>query len=545
MAEISKLQIRAKVLSVISEIKTINTFNETLLNKYVDELSDIQDRKALFDIFIKEYLKLNENEYIFSALCVKELISKEYIEEKVFELIKSTSLSDELKYKLVQLLRIVGCNCDFTELPQYFDNPNEVLDKETQRLLDAATFNPESVLDFLDFVSAVSYNDRSLLLKSLKLDYQGDVLANIVYPILYSDFEDDFVLDVVKLLSDSKSSLAIAPFNYLIQTSSNINIVNACKMGLKKLKLSGAKQELAEEYFKNMIEKSIPAEFFTTIPDGKGNQALLISRCNNADKYLLAAIVINDIQGIIDCFGFFNITQEEIIKILTKFYKSEGKYKVSPSYIKMRIDIAVQKTIQNKMRFPYEFICWSPLISDIEPLSFDLKDYSNKNCKLQTCSKDTILTLLTQEYTLRWFITPDENRELKSIVDNLYSSSDINVDDLNNYIKDNIDNILDEKTLSIWKDRIYNLIYLLRNNDKLKEADIFYTMLNNENFFNLFKQIIVQRSIFSYFVGTKENIKDSIFTTNIFLKKKSDEQKLDSKKIDKIIDKLTKSWLNG
>ena len=104
-------------------------------------------------------------------------------------------------------------------------------------LLENAVFNPESMLDFLDFVSAISPKDRHLLLDSLSLDYSGDVLANIIYPILYSDFEDDFVLDVINVLAESKSSLAIAPFEYAINTSQNQNIVNACQVGLKKLKL--------------------------------------------------------------------------------------------------------------------------------------------------------------------------------------------------------------------------------------------------------------------------------------------------------------------
>ena len=58
MSEMSKLQIRAKVLSVISEIKTCKHYNAQIFEKLKEELSQIEDRSALFDIFIKEYIKL-------------------------------------------------------------------------------------------------------------------------------------------------------------------------------------------------------------------------------------------------------------------------------------------------------------------------------------------------------------------------------------------------------------------------------------------------------------------------------------------------------
>ncbi len=545
MPELSKLQIRAKVLTVISEIKSIQTYSEDILLRFISDFSEIEDKKALFDIFIKEYIKMNEKEYIFSSLLLKETVPNDYINTECMELLKSTNLSDELKYKLIQLIRITGKELDYNEIPQYFDNPEEVLDKETKRLLEAAVFNPESMLDFLDFTSAVSAHDRSLLLNSLKMDYSGDVLANIIYPILYSNFEDDFKLNVVNILSDSKSSIAIAPFKYLIETSENTEIVNACKTGLKKLKLSGAKSEIAEEYFKNIIKSTKPAEFFTTIPDGNGNQALLVSRCTPESKYLLSATVTNDISGVIDCFGFYNITQEELIKILAKFYQAEGKYKVTKEYIKSKTIDAINKNISLKRNFPYEFICWSPLLCDIKPLDISLKEYAEKNCKIQLVSRNDILQLLTKDYTLRWFITPEENKIIKEVVDTIYSTDNIEINKINSMLKDKVTTLFNQEFTELWLNRIYNLIYLLRMNAKLKDADLFYTMLKSEEYLLLFKEILLQRSVFNNFVTKKEHINDTKLAANIFRKRNSAENKLDSKKIDEIIEILNRSWLNG
>ena len=329
MTQYSKLQIRAKVLSVISSVKSLQYRNEDTLNSLVQELSEIDDKKAVFDIFIKEYLKLDEDDYNFCACIIKNLVPKDYITEKSIEYIKSQNLSDEYKYKIVRLLRLAGGDYNYSELQSYFENPQEVVDIETKNLLNSAVFNPESMLDFLDFLSAVSSADKSLLLGSLNSDYEGDVLANIVYPILYSDFEDDFILQAIDVLLDSKSSLAIAPFEYLIQVSENQEIVNACKKGLKILKLAGATKEKADEYFHNIIKSSTLSQAFATIPDGTGKQAILLTRKYSDNNMSISAFVISDILGVVDCFGFFNISEDEVNRIIDKFYNSEGKYLVS------------------------------------------------------------------------------------------------------------------------------------------------------------------------------------------------------------------------
>lgn len=545
MTQLSKLQIRAKVLSVISEIKTLRNFNEDAIAKYKSELEQISDKKALFDIFLKEFVKMQEAEYIFSACLLKEIVPEEYINSKVLEELKSSSLSDEYKYKLVQLLRITDGTDNFSEIPSYFDNPEEILDLETKKLLEKAVVNPEAMLDFLDFVSAVSQNDRNLLLNSLSQDYTGDELANIIYPILYSGFDDSIILDCVKILINSRSSLAIAPFEYLIKTSNNEDIVNNCRLGLKQLKLAGASKENADKYFNNVIKDSSPAEFFTTIPDGAGNQALLISRVTSKGKYHLSAVVINDVSGIIDCFGFYNISPDELYRVIDKFYQTEGKYKVPAEYAKTKIQTAVDITIKQKRKFPYEFICWNVLLNDVNLMADSLENIISKKYSAVDISKDEILTLLTKDFTLRWFISPSENDVIKKMVDVFYNMSDIDISFINQEIKNKFNTIFDDNSSNIWQSRLYNLIYLLQENSYSNEADCFYTIVKNNEYFNLFKYVLIQRSIFNHFISLRELCKESLLATNIFRKKNLNEQKHDIKKIDNLIKLMKKSWIDG
>ena len=59
----------------------------------------------------------------------------------------------------------------------------ELINKETKQLLDTAIMNPEAQIDFMDFMSAISDEDKIILIKSLEEDYANDALANILIPV--------------------------------------------------------------------------------------------------------------------------------------------------------------------------------------------------------------------------------------------------------------------------------------------------------------------------------------------------------------------------
>lgn len=539
MAEFSKLQIRAKVLSVISEIKSAVNLDEDLFVKLMPVLQEIDDKESLFDIFIKEYIKLEEKEYMYCSYILNGLISKDYIQEKSFDILKSPSYSDESKYKIVQLLRVIGTVNAVDAIPQYFENPEEVIDLETQKLMENAVINPESMLDFLDFIYTVSDKDKKILLASIKDDYQGDFLANIVYPILYADFDDDFKIQAVELLCDSKSSVAIGAINYLLSISNNEKVIHACNVALKKLKLAGASEQKAQKYFLNVVANSEPKDFYTTIPDGNGNQALLSSRINNEGNYTFSAVVINDNFGIIDCFGFYNIPKSEFDKITDKFFNSEGQYKVSPEYVKFQINNAFENSKRLKRKLPYEFVCWSPLLADI------MADKENINYNPQKdYSKDDILNVLIFNYTYRWYITTSENKRLKELIDSVYNLENPDIDLYNNMFFDAKDKIFTEEVKSIWKNRLAELIYILTVNNYSEDADKFKFILKNNEMFNIFLSVLLQRSIVNNIVNIKETQKGLSGTVNIFRKKTMQGTEYDLKKLDLILNILERNWIN-
>ena len=352
----------------------------------------------------------------------------------------------------------------------------------------------------------------------------------------YSD--EKFKIQAVELLSDSKSSVAIPAIKYLINISDDEKVKQACNLALKKLQLSGASEEKAQEYFKNIIKDSKPAEFYTTIPDGNGNQALLSSRINKNKKYSFSAVVVNDISGIIDCFGFYDIPESEFNKITEKFFNSEGQYKVSPEYIKFQTNSAFKLSEKLKKTLPYEFIAWNTLLADIEPKK-DIITTNKKNYK-----KDKILEVLTLKYTYRWFITTEENKILKDLTDNICKLEKPDIETINQMFNQVKNDIFNNEIKDIWKNRLFELSYILSENDKQEIADKFLYIANNKDTFDLFLSIILQRSIVFNLAIIKNSQEENKKTINIFRRKTQPENTYNIKQIDEVLKVLKRNWIN-
>ena len=117
-------------------------------------------------------------------------------------------------------------------------------------------------------------------------------------------------------------------------------------------------------------------------------------------------------------------------------------------------------------------------------------------------------------------------------------------ENFNQILVEYVDKIFDSAEENIWKNRLKQLIYLLNENDYKSEASKFLKLLKDDELFILFKQVIIQRSLFNNLLLLKENVKQSSLPINIFRKKMVNDEKYNVAKIEDIVFELKKSWLN-
>ena len=139
-------------------------------------------------------------------------------------------------------LRECSKHVNYEQYLQYFENPDEIIDADTVKLLENARINPEAQIDFLDFVNALPEQEKEMLVSSLSQDYDGDNLANILIPVITSNPYSNISEIAIQAIGESKSPLAYPVLKNLTEEADDPKIRAIAQKSFSLLKLSGIKR---------------------------------------------------------------------------------------------------------------------------------------------------------------------------------------------------------------------------------------------------------------------------------------------------------------
>ena len=527
----NKIQIKAEILATISALSTSSQPNSSLIT----DLKMIEDKKTVLDILIKELINASEQKALIICWLLTELIEKETLNNELWNVIKAPEYGDHIKMIAFNMLKDLGNKIDYDVISGYFEQFNELINKETKQLLDTAIMNPEAQIDFMDFMSAIGDEDKIILIKSLEEDYANDALANILIPVFLYYIGSEVGNVALDILGRSKSQLAYHALENAKKFASE-DLLGRINKAVSELKMSGIRVDNTEEFYKGILRESKPYKVYVSFPDGHGNMGIVFSRIRANHTLQFLAIVTNPRYGILDSFGFNSMNERDFFKIVDKFYNYQEKYEINASVAKYLIEQAEEGSHANNEPIPYEFICWQSILLDIEA------EKPNLYLEKRELNQKDIDKLCLSDYVQNWFFDEITSEEFKAFIDKLsdeYKSNNFDVD-LDKYIADNFDSIYTAKELA-YKLITFNIAAYLRMLKGDKElAEVFYSLGSNYAFLTN----IIRKSIYEYYVGKRYILKNQRKTANVFEKRmlpKTDDFQL--LQLDMIISSIEARWV--
>lgn len=529
----NKLQIKAEVLATLRAFSSSQMPDPSLLT----DLKLIEDKRAVFDILIRELINADEHRSLLVCWFLTELIEKEALNNELWDVIKSPEYNDHVKMIAFNMLKDLGNKIDYEVISGYFEKFNELINKETKELLDTAIMNPEAQIDFMDFLNALSDEDKILLIKSLEEDYANDALANIVIPVFLFYLDTPVGDAALEILGRTKSQLA---FHALENVKKYVNESIQAKVNkaLSELKLSGIRVDNTVEFYKEILKESKPYKSYISFPDGHGNLAIIFTRIRPNKTLQFFAIVINPRYGILDSFGFNSMNERDFYKIVDKFYNYQEKYEIDPGVVKYLLTQAVENSYVNDEPIPYEYICWESILLDVEPTRPEV------NLEKKELNQKDIDKLCLNDYVQNWFFDEVTSPEFNEFIEKLsseYKSNNFNVD-LDKFIADNYDSIYTAKELAYMIVTFNIAAYLRFIKGDNEFAQILYSLGTNYAFLTN----ILRKSIYEYYVGKRYILKNRRDASNLFEKKmqpQDDDFKL--LQLDMIISGIEAKWVDN
>lgn len=489
--ELNPFELKAEIIKLLNQLKGIKDFeNYEIHYKTLDQQSD---KSIITKLLFKEVNNPDANQDLIKFLLLRYCPKNELI-EKLWNIIKNNLTSNQAKIFALDLLRDIDTNWTYDECDKYIDNPNELVDADTKKILNNAIINPEVQIDFLDFLNSLPDNDKIILLKSLGEDYSKDELANMLIPVFLSMPYSEVGKTALEILGNSQSQLAYHALNSVLDTIDE-DLKPAIMKNLSILKIAGIREDKSIEFYKKLLENSKPYKFCITYPDGHGNQAVIVSRINKQGKVQFVAIVIDDYKGVRDCFGFNEISKFECNTIIERFYRGQRALEVEPGILKS-ILIKAEKLSNHKI--PYEYVCWKNLLADIEPIALKL-DY-----KIKKLTNKEFENILQSDFTDYWFLNSTYSDEFEDFINILNDTQPENYEKI---IDENLEKIFYKEEYQVWSQRILNTALLKKLANDEKTAQNLYSLYNDKELKReLFKNII-RKSIYEYYFANQDKEK--------------------------------------
>lgn len=549
--QINKLQIRAEILTILSKFQTSPEIKAGNLDEVLSVLLKVEDKKAILDVLLKEFIRANEPKALFISVLMLRVCDKKAIEAELWQLLEDKKIDDSAKSQVLALLRDLGKSVDYETLGQFFDNPDEVVDADTKRLLDTAIINPEAQIDFMDFLSALSLSDSKILVQSLGQDYSSDELANILTPVFLTQPSSALGKIAAELLGETKSQLAFAILTQSLDFIEDEEALAIVKKSISTLKLAGIREDNTQEYYEDLLSASKPYQFYTSYPDGGSNQALIFSRLNEeTEKVQMFAVVVNYKVGIVDCFGFNEIGQDEFERIVLRFYNKSNRVYISPSQLKSVLDKAEKfsRKLSPNGKLSYEYICWKMILSDISaepvPYEFLLEHEFDKHKIIQ----EELECIYLIDVVQKWFFDPSYSEAFKDLLEGLdgeFLQNKFDID-LEKTVQEKFPLIFDKTESQLLKQRVIASAYLKYLQDEKPIAQMLWALYFDEAALGELQKNILRKSIYEYYVGLKHKLEHVANTSNIFeMKNKTKATQLSLKQLEVIIFRIESAWVDG
>lgn len=486
--ELNPFEIKAEIVNLFEELKGVKNFEDYEVHYRL--LDSQSDKKIICKLLFKEINNSDSDKNLLKFLLLRYCTAKE-LSEKLWSIIKNSMTSNQAKIFALDLLRDIDSNWSYDECEQYLDNPEELVDADTKRILDNAIADPEVQIDFLDFLASLSDDDKITLLKSLGNDYSKDELANMLVPVFMSMSDTEVGKVALDILGNSKSQLAYHALNSSLDFVDE-KLVPTVKRNLSILKIAGIREDNSLEFYKKLLKNSKPYKFCITYPDGHGNQAIIVSRTTSGGNMQFVAIVIDDYHGIKDCFGFNNITRFECNTIIERFYRGQRALDIEPAILKS-ILINAEKLSKHKM--PYEYVCWRNLLADIEPKPLKL------NYKISQLSQKQFEEILVYDFTDYWFLNSTYSDEFEEFLREIEM---ISCEKYDEFIDQNVEKVFYPEENIIWTNRILNCTLLKHLAGEEKAAQNLYSLYNDKKLIRELYKNILRKSVYEYYFAKED-----------------------------------------
>ncbi len=534
---LNKIQQRALVFKIIEPLREMGAIDDYCVKNVLNSIRKIEDLD--FDFISKLLVKEADYRNPKTAgvfIYIAQNLSPDAFLGLLMNELNSNMVSDNQKMFYMNILSGIGVPIGPDAIEAYLSNPDEAVNMEASRFLDAALVNPEVQIDFMDFYTSSSNEEKTRLLDSITGDFDGDNLANILSPLVLTSDDEACVSYCLDLIEKSKSLIGIKPMKYLTFFQDE-KISSRAKKFLRKMSMTGIyTKEKSDEFFLDIMKDYLPPQSYFSFPDGNSNFSVVVVRKNQNGAYSISFNAVNAELGPFSSFGFASLTKADCENTLKRFFAHITKIPVSPLFAKKILYELTCKRISQNKAVPYEYYCWEKLLDDIPLMDVDLEKILTGGLTKIPIGIEEKKTLYNSPFMDRWFFRYSKNNPvISSFLDKIMGLDPHNISKMDDIVDEYSTNPIIQKNLET---RLKFLSFCFKMANAVIFGNVFISFIYDKKEFKNFVSLILKKTVYEHVLNLKMPFKSK----NIFDKP---EFARNPESVKPFIDYIESNWTEG
>lgn len=365
----SPLLIRRQALDAITALMD-DELPKHKRDELVDSLAGYENPTAMANVLVRELIQATETSRLMAvAELLVELTTLPDVQGDLWAIIEDENTADAVKDAANLVLRNLGDTSDPDTYLDYLDDPDALIAEETGRMLALANENPSALVDFLDFTVSLPVEEQVRLLDSLRLDYPPEQLLPLYDALYWYQPPAQTLVFIKEQFLAMETAQAIPLLEKVAATAIDDDFHKQLTRHVQKLRL---KHGPVTQPLPPLADQGELSHCYVTLPDGIGNQGVMVVRTLENGDHCLLAVAINDQAGILDAFGFYRLSDADLAQLVAKFHEANLKIDAKPPIVVELLHrawwqsaILGHHTPKNggQKPIPYEYTCWQPLLA--------------------------------------------------------------------------------------------------------------------------------------------------------------------------------------
>ena len=154
----------------------------------------------------------------------------------------------------------------------------------------------------------------------------------------------------------------------------------------------------------------------------------------------------------------------------------------------------------NNWKLPYEYVCWSNLLLDIDFDNESIEQILKEQILPQKVDKTIIPMLEKMKISSHWFLDGNYSDEFEDLVVEMKSTKDLDA-----LVEKYLPNVFYAEEKESWIDKLLMSAYIKYSIGKDDEASLVYGLSQDENLLAELFNTILKRSLYEYLMTIKYN----------------------------------------